>query len=42
MLRDEKTYLDLISGEESDGYAVRVEAGDFRWLLHTFEGTDKK
>ena len=42
MLRDEKTYLDLISGEESDGYAVRVEAGDFRWLLHTFEGTDEK
>ena len=40
MLRDEKTYLDLISGEESDGYAVRVEAGDFRWLLHTFEGAD--
>jgi hypothetical protein len=37
MLRDEKRYTDLISGEETDAYAVRVEAGDFRWLLHTFD-----
>ena len=36
-LRDEKTYTDLISGKETDAYKVRLEAGDFRWLLHTFE-----
>ena len=36
MLRDEKLYADLMTGEESDAYAVRLEGGDFRWLLHTF------
>ena len=42
MLRDEKRYTDLISGEETDAYAVRVEAGDFRWLLHTFDRENGK
>ena len=35
-LRDEKTYTDLISGKEGDAGTVRMEAGGFRWLLHTF------
>ncbi len=36
MLRDDKSYTDLIGGGKTDAYAVRVEAGDFRWLLHDF------
>ncbi len=35
-LRDEKIYTDLFSGEESDAGAVKIPAGGFRWLLHTF------
>ena len=35
-LRDEKTYTDLISGEEGDAGMLRLDAGDFRWLLHKF------
>ncbi|MBQ6173127.1 MAG: alpha-amylase family protein [Clostridia bacterium] len=35
-LRDEKTYTDLITGAQSDAGAVKVPAGGFRWLLHTF------
>ena len=35
-LRDEKLYTDLISGKESDAGTVELDAGDFRWLLHTF------
>lgn len=42
MLRDEKTYTDLISGRSTDAYAVRVEAGHFRWLLHTFTEEENK
>ena len=33
ILRDEKCYTDLISGEKTDAYTVRVEGGGFRWLL---------
>ena len=35
-LRDEKIYTDLFSGEEGDAGMLTLEAGDFRWLLHTF------
>ena len=35
-VRDDKTYTDLISGKEGDAGTVRLEAGGFRWLLHTF------
>ena len=35
-LRDEKTYTDLISGDEGDAGAVRLPAGGFKWLLHRF------
>ena len=35
-LRDDKNYTDLISGKEGDAGTVRLEAGSFRWLLHTF------
>ena len=35
-LRDEKTYTDLISGKEGDAGVIEMEAGSFRWLLHTF------
>ena len=35
-LRDEKLYTDLISGQEQDAGTVELDAGDFRWLLHTF------
>ena len=35
-LRDEKIYTDLISGKEGDAGTVRLDAGGFRWLLHTF------
>ncbi len=35
-LRDDKTYTDLITGKETVAQAVAVEAGGFRWLLHTF------
>ena len=35
-LRDEKTYTDLISGGEGDAGVIEMEAGSFRWLLHTF------
>ena len=35
-LRDEKVYTDLIGGQEGDAGTVKLEAGDFRWLLHTF------
>ena len=41
-LRDEKIYTDLITGLESSAYAVRVEPGDFRWLLHTFDEREEK
>ena len=37
VLRDDKRYTDLISGEETDAYTVRVEGGGFRWLLHKFD-----
>ena len=36
LLRDEKTYTDLMNGQEDNAYEVRLESGDFRWLLHTF------
>ena len=35
-LGDGKSYTDLISGKEGDAMAVKVGAGDFRWLLHQF------
>ena len=35
-LRDEKTYTDLMDGKEGDAGIVELDAGDFRWLLHTF------
>ncbi len=35
-LRDEKIYTDLMNSRESDAGEVRLEAGDFRWLLHRF------
>ncbi len=35
-LRDEKAYTDLIGGQEGDAGTVELEAGGFRWLLHTF------
>ena len=35
-LWDEKTYTDLISGEEDTAVCVRLNAGNFRWLLHRF------
>ena len=42
MLRDEKLHTDLMTGEESDTYAVRLEGGDFRWLLHTFTDQEER
>ena len=35
-LQDKKIYTDLISGEENDAESIRLESGDFRWLLHRF------
>ncbi|MBR5345596.1 MAG: amylosucrase [Clostridia bacterium] len=35
-LRDDKTYTDLVSGAEGDAGALKIPAGGFRWLLHTF------
>ena len=35
-LKDEKMYTDLMDGTESDAGAVKIPAGGFRWLLHTF------
>ena len=35
-LRDEKIYTDLMDGSEDQAGAVRIPAGGFRWLLHTF------
>ena len=35
-LGDEKVYTDLISGKKSSADIVRLDAGSFRWLLHTF------
>ncbi len=35
-LRDEKSYTDLFSGAVGDAGAVKIPAGGFRWLLHTF------
>jgi hypothetical protein len=35
-LRDEKIYTDLISGQETDAAAIRMEGGTFLWLLHDF------
>ncbi len=35
-LRDDKTYKDLLSGEEVPAGAVKVPAHGFRWLLYTF------
>ena len=34
--RDEKIYTDLISGKETDAGAIRLEGGEFLWLLHDF------
>ena len=36
-LKDEKEYTDLMTDETSDAGAVKVRAGNFRWLLHRFE-----
>ncbi|MBQ4434711.1 MAG: amylosucrase, partial [Clostridia bacterium] len=36
-IMDTKSYTDLIDGKEGDAGAVKVPAGGFRWLLHTFE-----
>ncbi len=35
-LRDDKTYLDLMTGETVPAGTVNVPANGFRWLLHTF------
>ena len=35
-LHDDKQYTDLFTGESEDADAVKVPAGGFRWLLHTF------
>ena len=35
-LHDDKQYTDLFTGESGDADAVKVPAGGFRWLLHTF------
>ncbi len=35
-LRDEKIYMDLMEGEQTDAGAVKVPAGGYRWLLHSF------
>ena len=35
-LRDEKSYTNLMTGEESDAGEIRLDAGDFCWLLHRF------
>ena len=40
MLRDEKTYINLMTGEKCDAYTVRLEPGHFCWLLHTFTGKE--
>ncbi len=35
-LRDEKSYTNLMTGKESDAGEIRLDAGDFCWLLHRF------
>ena len=35
-LRDDKNYTDLMTGLDADTRIIRLEPGDFRWLLHTF------
>ena len=35
-LHDDKQYTDLFTGESGDADSVKVPAGGFRWLLHTF------
>ena len=35
-LRDEKIYTNLINGKEGDAGEIRLDAGEFRWLLHRF------
>ncbi len=35
-LRDTKEYTDLTDGTTGDAGAVKIPAGGFRWLLHTF------
>ncbi|MCR4887398.1 MAG: alpha-amylase family protein [Clostridiales bacterium] len=35
-IKDRETYTDLMDLTETDAGAVRVPAGGFRWLLHTF------
>ena len=35
-LRDEKSYTNLMTGGESDAGEIRLDAGDFCWLLHRF------
>ena len=36
-LREGEAYTDLISGKERDVSEIRMEAGDFCWLLHRFQ-----
>ena len=35
-LRDEKIYTNLINGKEGDAGEIRLDAGEFCWLLHQF------
>ena len=35
-LRDDKIYTDLFSGKNAEAGMIRLDAGDFRWLLYTF------
>ena len=35
-LRDEKIYKDMVTGKEGDAGEIRLDAGEFRWLLHRF------
>ena len=39
-LRDEKIYEDLMTGKTGDAGEIRLEAGEFRWLLHRFRGRE--
>ena len=40
-LRDDKEYTDLVTGKPADAGAVRLAAGEFRWLLHDFDKEKK-
>ena len=41
-MREEESYVDLMTGEDASAANVRLEGGSFRWYLHDYEGTESK